>query len=368
MRGRVNEFIRSESAGSVVLMAATALALALANSPLGGAYAAAAHHAAFVVDDGLMAIFFLLVGLEIKRELVAGELAGVRKAALPVLAAVGGMVVPALLYFAITHGTAAARGWGIAMATDIAFAVGVMTLLGRRVPPSLLVFLTALAIADDLGAVLVIALFYATAVSLWALGTAVVLVGVLVALNRARVRSVTIYLAVGALLWVAVLRSGVHATVAGVILGFTIPCDGERSPLARLEHALEPWVAFAILPLFALVNAGLRLPWGHVGAALGAPVTLGVFVGLVAGKTIGVFGMTTAAAALGWGERPSGATTGQLFGAASLAGIGFTMSIFIATLAFGEGAPLDEAKLGILCGSVTSALVGSVVLAVRRRR
>lgn len=370
MRLKIDEFVRSESAGGVVLMATTALALAAANSPLGDAYAAAAHRLSFAVDDGLMAIFFLLVGLEIKRELVAGELAGVRKAALPVVAALGGMLVPALLYAAICHDTPYARGWGIPMATDIAFAVGVLTLLGRRAPPSLVVFLTALAIADDLGAVVVIALFYAAQITGWALAAAAALVATLVALNRAGVRRLPVYLVVGVLLWLAVLRSGVHATIAGVALGFAIPCaprDGEPSPLERLEHALEPWVAFAILPLFALVNAGLRIPWHHLGDAIAHPVTIGIFVGLVAGKAIGVFGATSGAAALGWGERPAGATTRHLFGAASLAGIGFTMSIFIATLAFGDGPTLDAAKLGILGGSLTSALVGSATLALSRR-
>jgi NhaA family Na+:H+ antiporter len=359
-----NEFAASESAGSVVLMATTALALIAANSPLAPAYATLVRHARFTVDDGLMAVFFLLVGLEIKRELLTGELAGARKAALPVIAALGGMIVPALVYLLITRGTAYQHGWGIPMATDIAFAVGVLSLVGRRAPGSLVVFLTALAIADDLGAVLVIALFYVVALTPWALGAAALVAAAGVALNRAGVRRLWPYLAVGVLLWLALLRSGVHATIAGVLLGFLVPCGGERSPLERLEHALEPWVAFVVLPLFALVNAGLALPWRHLGAAFAHPVTLGVFIGLLAGKTVGVFGATAAAARLGWGERPRGASTRQLFGVASLAGIGFTMSIFIATLAFGEGELLDYAKLGILGASVASAAVGSVVLAL----
>ncbi len=366
----LGEFVASEAAGSLVLMGCAALALIVCNTPLGPGYEAALHHLRPAVDDGLMALFFLLVGLEIKRELVRGELAGVRKAALPILGALGGMALPAAIYLLWTRGTPYGRGWGIPIATDIAFAVGVLTLLRRRVPPSLQVFLTALAIADDLGAVVVIVLFYAAHPVVWALALALGLAVTLVVLNRAGVRRLWPYLVVGVLLWIAVYRSGVHATIAGVALGMSLPCDRAAgagpSPLERLEHALEPWIAFVVLPLFALTNAGVALPWRHLGGALLHPVTMGVFVGLVVGKVLGVFGSTVAATRAGWGTRPSGASTRQLFGAAALAGIGFTMSIFVATLAFGDGELLDAAKIGVIAASLVSALIGSLVLRFSR--
>ncbi|MDB4969583.1 MAG: Na+/H+ antiporter NhaA [Myxococcales bacterium] len=362
-------FIESEATGGVVLMLAAAIALAVANSPLAASYHALCQSVGAIIDDGLMAIFFLLVGLEIKRELLRGELAGARKAALPALAALGGMVVPAAIYAARTAGTPFIRGWGIPMATDIAFTVGVLALLGRRAAPSLTVFLTALAIVDDLGAVVIIAIFYAGGVQLGWLAAAALVVAALVALNRFGVRHLAAYLAGGALLWYAVFQSGVHATIAGVLLGMTIPADATDdagSPLERLEHTLERPVAFGVLPLFALANAGVTIPWHSLGTALGHPITVGVFLGLLAGKTIGVFGAATLARRFGLGELPGGASTRQMLGGATLAGIGFTMSIFIATLAFRDRALLDYAKIGIVAGSITSGLAGAAILLARR--
>lgn len=366
-------FVETEAAGSVVLMATAAVALVLANTPaaprwhalwhhdfvVGGGAHAVALSLGRVIDDALMAVFFLLVGLEIKRELTRGDLAGRKKALLPALAALGGMIVPAALYAVLNAHGPYLRGWGIPMATDIAFAVGVLSLRGASVPGSLTVFLTALAIVDDLGAVIVIALFYAGAIGGVWLGAAAIFLIALAAMARFGVARLWPYLVVGALLWAALLGSGVHATIAGVLLGFVIPA----APAERLESALERPVAFAILPLFALANAGVTIPFGALGAAFAHPVTLGVFVGLVAGKMLGVLGATVGAARLGWVERPAGTSGRQLLGGAWLAGIGFTMSIFIATLAFrGDDVLLDYAKIGIIAGSVTSALIGSLIL------
>jgi NhaA family Na+:H+ antiporter len=327
------------------------------------------------INDGLMAVFFFVVGLEIKREIVAGELASPRGAALPIGAAIGGMIAPALLYLAINAGSPGARGWGIPMATDIAFALGALALLGRRIPPSLRVFLAAVAIVDDLGAVLVIAVFYTADVGSIALGVAAILLAALGALNRCGVQHPAPYLLLGLMLWVAVLKSGVHATVAGVLLAMTIPATGAAarrgarrgdapSPLSQLEHALGPWVAFGIMPLFALANAGVPLS-AESGRALLEPVALGVILGLVVGKQAGVGIACWALIRLRWASLPSHATWGQLYGIALLCGIGFTMSLFIATLAFTGGA-LEHSKIGVLAGSLVAGVAGLLVLARTR--
>ena len=366
-------FARFEAASAVLLLAAALLAFAWANSPFADAYTALWAFRPFPFLDGvgmnkslvlwvndlLMAVFFFVVGLEIKRELVGGELSTLRKAMLPLVAAVGGMVVPALIYTAFNAGGPGAAGWGIPMATDIAFALGILALLGSRVPVGLKIFLTAVAIVDDMGAVIVIALFYTSQVSVVALGVAVVALGGLYALNRAGVVRVPLYLLLGAVLWVAVLKSGVHATVAGVLLAFTIPARGEGAPLLRLEHALHPWVAFGVMPIFALANAGVMLGGG---AGILNPVTLGVVCGLVAGKAVGVLGAALVALRVGWSDLPAGVTRGHLVGASLLCGVGFTMSLFIATLAFGPSALLDSAKVGILIASALAGVLGYVVL------
>jgi NhaA family Na+:H+ antiporter len=346
-------------------MASAALAMGVANSPLASAYFAALHTPLAGLDvlhwinDGLMALFFLLVGMELKRELLEGALATWPRRMLPGIAAAGGMAVPALIYLAVQGGDAAtARGWAIPAATDIAFALGVLSLLGPRVPPSLKVFLAALAIVDDLGAVAIIAVAYTGGIKAWALAGALLALGALVLMNRLKVRALTPYLLVGAWLWWLVLQSGLHATLAGVALGLALPL-----PLIhRLEHALKPWIAFAVTPVFGFANAGVALAGAGVAALLG-PVPLGVAAGLALGKPLGVFGSAWLAIRFGLAERPEGAGWRQLFGVAWLCGIGFTMSLFIGALAFEAPALQDAAKLGVLAGSIVSGLAGWMVLA-----
>ncbi|MGQ0622692.1 MAG: Na+/H+ antiporter NhaA [Panacagrimonas sp.] len=365
-----------ESAAGILLMVAAALALAVANSPLAESYFAIQHSIVaglsvlHWINDALMALFFLLVGLELKRELLEGQLSTWPQRTLPGVAALGGMVVPALIYVAFSGGDAVVlRGWAVPMATDIAFALGVLALLGSRVPVSLKVFLTALAIIDDLGAVLVIAFFYTNELSLPALGLAAIALAVLLAMNRMGVARLPFYLAIGALLWMFVLKSGVHATLAGVALALTIPLRrmsgdalGRAAPLHHLEHALHPWVAFFIIPVFGFANAGVAFG-GMSGSSLIEPVPLGIAAGLFVGKQIGVFGFSWLAIRSGRAQLPFQAGWSQLYGVALLCGIGFTMSLFIGALAFGEASEMaDATKIGVLAGSVLSALAGAAVL------
>ncbi|HEX2560769.1 Na+/H+ antiporter NhaA [Phenylobacterium sp.] len=374
-------FLGGEAAGGIVLIIAAALGLALANSPLADSYFGALK--AYVgplsllhwINDALMAVFFLLVGLEVKRELLDGQLSRWSRRVLPGLAAVGGMVAPALIYMAFNRGVPEAQaGWAIPTATDIAFTLGVLALLGRRVPVSLKIFVTALAIIDDLGAVLIIALFYSANLSVAWLGAAGGVLAVLIVLNRLGVRTLWPYLALGAVLWFCVLQSGVHATIAGVALALTIPLtrsparpDDGRSPLHRLEHALHRPVGFVIVPIFGFANAGVSLA-GLSGEALLSPITLGVALGLFLGKQIGVFLFTWLAVRLRLADRPEDATWGQVWGVSILCGIGFTMSLFIGLLAFANQ-PLFEAevKIGVLAGSLLSAALGAIVLVVARK-
>ncbi|PNU06761.1 Na+/H+ antiporter NhaA [Novosphingobium guangzhouense] len=376
----LRQFLEGQSSAGLFLMAMAALALILANSPLAHDYEQILHihlgplSMAHWINDGLMAIFFLLVGLEIKREMLDGQLSSWSRRVLPGIAAVGGMAVPALLFYAFNTGETA-KGWAIPAATDIAFALGVISLLGNRVPASLRVFLAALAIIDDLGAVIIIALFYTASISIPDLAGAFAVLVMLVALNRFRVRSLTPYLLLGVVLWVLTYRSGIHATLAGVALALTIPMEGTparsdgdaTSPLHRLEHALHLPVGFIIVPLFALANAGvpvLSLP----AEALAAPVTLGVAVGLLIGKPLGVFGLSMIAVRFGLADAPAHASRLQMLGVALLCGIGFTMSLFIALLAFPDAPILQsEAKLGILAGSLLSGLLGYGILRVANR-
>jgi Na+:H+ antiporter, NhaA family len=365
----LRRFLTSEAAGGLLLIGAAAAAMLVANSSLGPAYShglelklgpLSLHH---WINDGLMAVFFLLVGLEIKRELVCGALADPAARRLPLLAAAAGMAVPALLYLLITGGDPRlVRGWAIPAATDIAFALGVLALLGRRVPASLKLFLATVAIVDDMGAVAIIALVYTAAINGAALAAAAVLLAALAALGRFRVRSLLPYLLLTAGLWAAMLLSGVHATLAGVLAALCIPADGEDSPLHRLEHALAGPVGFGIVPLFGFANAGVAL--GGLGwGVLAAPVPLAVAAGLFLGKQAGVLGAVVLAAATGIARPPAGASWRQLYGTALLCGIGFTMSLFIAVLAFPADPELaDEARLGVLLGSLLSALAGYVVL------
>jgi NhaA family Na+:H+ antiporter len=369
MQNLWQRFIDSEAAGGLVLMASAALAIVVANSPLADGYFALLHASAFGLDslhwinDALMVFFFLLVGLEIKRELVAGQLASWPARALPGLAALFGMIVPALIFAACNWASPETlRGWAIPSATDIAFSLGVLALLGSRVPTSLKVFLTALAILDDLGAVIIIALFYTADLSLPMLGLAAATFAVLVAMNRVGVVRLWPYLAVGVVLWVFVLRSGVHATIAGVLLATTIPVTGRNgaAPLATLEDALENFVAYIVLPVFGFANAGVTFS-GAGFAIVSDPVTRGAALGLFVGKQIGVFGGARLAIAAGLAQRPEGTTWRQLYGVAVLCGIGFTMSLFIGLLAFPP--EHDTAtKIGVLAGSLVSALAGWAIL------
>ncbi|MGF7172479.1 Na+/H+ antiporter NhaA [Azospirillum doebereinerae] len=380
---RLGGFLKTESAGGVVLMIAAAAALIWANSPAAPLYDALLAMPVAVtaggvgldkalilwINDGLMAVFFLLVGLEIKREALEGELSSRAKAMLPGIAALGGMVVPALVYCAFAQAEPGAlRGWAIPAATDIAFAVGVLALLGRRVPPSLRVFLLALAIMDDLGAIVIIAVFYSHGLAPAALGLAALAGAGLWLLNRAGVRSLAPYLLLGLVLWVCVLKSGIHATLAGVALAFAIPLRGgqgeaerNEAPLHRLEHALHPWVAFGIMPIFALANAGVPLA-GITPASLLAPVPLGIALGLFVGKQAGVFLAVWLAVRFGLVGLPAGASWRQVHGVAVLTGIGFTMSLFIGTLAFPDPAHAVAVRLGVLAGSLASALAGYALL------
>jgi NhaA family Na+:H+ antiporter len=322
------------------------------------------------INDGLMAVFFLLVGLEIKREAIEGALAGVRKAALPVLAAVGGFLVPAAIYAALNWGSAQAlRGWAVPAATDIAFALGICAVLGRAVPPSLKTFLLALAIIDDLMAIVVIAVFYTAELSTMSLLLGGLGVAGLAALNLCGVRKPSLYAVVGVFTWVCVLKSGVHATLAGVATGLAMPLsrDGGESLLERVEHALKPWVSYAIVPIFAFANAGVPLA-GTSLSTLTAPIPLGIIAGLFAGKQLGVFATSMAAIKLGIVERPAGASTAQLYGVAILTGLGFTMSLFIGTLAFEDDGLMAQVRLGVLVASLLSGMVAVLVLIVARGR
>ena len=372
-------FLADEAAGGFVLIAAAALAMIAANSPLADAYFHLLHVETgpvlspklgpmtvhLWINDGLMAFFFLLVGLEIKRELVGGELASAEKRRLPVIAAIAGMAAPALLFLAVTGGSADVRsGWAIPAATDIAFAIGVLALAGPRVPASLKLFLTTVAIVDDMGAVAIIALFYTHGLALAALGGAVAVAAGMVALNRAGVRALWPYLIGCAVLWLLVLMSGVHATIAGVVTAMLIPGGGadEDSPLHRLEHALSPWVAFAIVPLFGFANAGVSLK-GMSVTTLAQPLVLGIALALFLGKQAGIFASVRLAAALKIAQPPEGAGWAQVYGVALLCGVGFTMSLFIGGLAFpGNAAMIDQVKVGVLIGSLGSALAGFAVL------
>lgn len=415
-------FLQRATAGGIILVGTTILTLIIANSPWGPAF----HHLWEIslnislgdfrlaqslhewINGGLMVLFFLLVGLELKREMLVGELTSIRDAALPIFAAAGGMLIPALIYWSFNPSGPAAAGWGVPTATDIAFAVGILVLLSWRIPKNLIIFLTALAIADDLGAVLVIALFYTSDLNLQALALAGLVLGLLVLINRGGIRHPLPYIFLGLFLWFFTLMSGVHATIAGVLLAFTIPArsahtpehlaarvdelsqafleetenpdtpndllanqrmamaaenmeraaEAVQAPLQRMEHNLNPWVTFLIIPLFAFANAGIDFSQMNPGEALMSPVTQGVVLGLVVGKFLGVSGASWLAIRLGLGRLPVGVHWRHLLGAAWLAGIGFTMSLFISQLAFSDPLLVEEAKLGILSASLIAAIIG----------
>ncbi len=377
------DFFARESASGMLLIAATVLALLASNTLLSGAYQAFLHLPVGIrvgplalekslyhwVNDGLMAIFFLLIGLEVKREILVGHLSSLRQIALPGFAALGGMLAPALIYLAFNFGDPlAANGWAIPTATDIAFALAILSLLGDRVPPSLKIFLMALAIIDDLGAIIIIALFYTADLSTLSISIAVASLTLLIVMNRLGVLSKTAYFIVGTVLWISVLKSGVHATLAGVALAFTIPLQGldengrVLSPLREIEHALHFWVAFLILPLFAFVNAGVDVTQISIDQMAG-PVPLGILLGLFVGKQLGVFGCSWLAIRLGLASLPDGSNWRQLYGVSILTGIGFTMSLFIVSLAFSDDSAFQFTdKLAILVASFLSGVIGYQVL------
>lgn len=419
----LQSFLRTEEASGILLLAAAVAALAWANSPWRASYDAVWHTQLTIglggwslaedlqhwVSDALMALFFLVVGLEIKRELTTGELRELRAAALPAIAALGGMVVPALLYLAINRSGEPARGWGIPMATDIAFALGVLALVGRGLPAALKSFLLALAIVDDIGAILVIAVFYSGSIAVLPLLAAGALLGLMLVLQRLHVRWTAVYVLLGVGVWLATFQSGIHATIAGVALGLAtpavpfqrpravsleahriaddtvddpVPPDADAhhwlhlagltreavSPLARLEHLLHPWTSWAVVPVFALANAGVPISSSTLSEALGSGIALGVVVGLVVGKTVGVTVFAWMAARTGIIRLPEDVEWNQLVGVAALAGIGFTVSLFITSLAFQTTAVQDTAKVGILAASLLAGLLGALLLARSRHQ
>jgi NhaA family Na+:H+ antiporter len=431
--GPFERFLQRVTAGGIVLMGMTLLTLIVASSPWGDAYRHLWETPVRIgiglrnmemslhawVNEGLMALFFLLVGLELKRQIMVGELASLRNAALPVAGAIGGMLVPAVIYFLFNPSGPTAAGWGIPMATDIAFAIGILVLLAWRIPKNLIIFLTALAIADDLGAVLVIALFYTQNIDMTSLGAAIGLLGILVLCNRGGIRYPLPYAILGILLWMALLKSGIHATLAGVLLAFTIPArpfytphqfdehldeikndfsretitsekvdtpldvtrtyaiaesiekaaSAVQSPQQRMEHHLSPWVTFGVIPLFAMANAGLDLFAMPFRDVIVQPVTLGVLLGLVLGKFVGISGFAWLAVRLNLARLPGGVQWRHILGAAWLGGIGFTMSLFIAQLAFATSPMLfEEARLGIIMASVIAAIVGLTWLHLSARK
>ena len=388
VRSVFQRFAESEASGGLVLMGSAALGMIVANSYFAGDYDHILHtkigglSVLHWINDGLMALFFLLVGLEIKREMLVGELNSWPRRALPLIAAAGGMLAPALIYFAVNYETPETwRGWAVPTATDIAFALGVLSLFGSRIPNSLKVFLTSLAIMDDLGAILIIAVFYASDFSMQALGLAGLATAVLCAFNWFGVKRLAPYLIVGLLLWVATLFSGIHATLAGVVLALTIPLGevsgghgadnnnngNSGSPLYRLEDALGLGVAFLVVPIFGFANAGVSLQ-GVTFDMLLAPLSLGVMLGLFVGKQLGIMTFVVAAHRTGIVHLPAEASWRQIYGVAILCGIGFTMSLFIGLLAFHDPAQIAETKLAVLCGSILSALLGAVVLLWPTRR
>ncbi len=424
IRTPFEKFVHDEASGGLLLMACAVLAMVFANTGLASFYDTVLHtkvtlqFGEFVlsysihhwINDGLMALFFFVVGLEIKREILVGELADLRQAVLPIVAAIGGMAMPALLFMVFNYGGEGQDGWAIPMATDIAFAIGVMVLLGDRVPKALIGFLLALAIVDDLGAIIIIALFYTSSIAWWALGWAGVCLFLLICCNRAGIRAPLPYFLLGGGLWLMMLQSGIHATLAGVITALTVPANSKclpemftvqmkrltekfkkaeqpgktimenseqqavlqnfettihamETPLQQLEHQLHLWVSFLIVPIFALANAGVKVEFATVTQSLMHPVTLGIIVGLIGGKFIGVFGFSWFVIRLGVAKLPQGVSLSQIGGVGLLAGIGFTMAIFIGELAFiGQADLLANAKMGIIAASVLAGGMGYIWL------
>jgi NhaA family Na+:H+ antiporter len=376
------EFFNSEKSGGLILLGCTIISLVIANSGWGEGYAHFWHqhlNLSFAglkldysiehwINDGLMAVFFLLVGLEIEREIYIGELSDIKNATLPIASAVGGMVIPAALYLMVNWGTPTQSGFGIPMATDIAFALGMLALLGKRIPFSLKVFLTALAIIDDLGAILIIAIFYNTGIAWVYLGAALGIFGVLLLLNRLRVYRLFVYLLLGVVMWYCMLQSGVHATLSGVLLAFSIPFgkNDNTNISYHLQHSLHKPVAYVILPLFALANTGILLNEGWI-TNLTSFNSVGIFSGLVLGKPLGIALFAAFSVWLGWGKLPEGTTWKHIIGAGMLGGIGFTMSIFISNLAFEDAGLIQLSKIAVLMASLLATLIGLSLLATAKK-
>jgi len=380
----IQEFLATETAGGFALLVGTVIALVWVNGPFGDTYHDVWRHVASVdlgsvgvtlsleewVNDALMVVFFFVVGLEVKRELVTGELRDPRSAALPVIAALGGMVVPALIYTA-TARQAAPDGWGIPVATDIAFVVGALALLGRRAPSGLRIFLLTLAVADDIGGIVIIAIFYTSDLAVGWLLTAIGALVVVALMRRFGVASIVAYVPAGVVAWYAMLESGVHATVAGVALGLLTPATAVRGRevLVSLEHRLAPWSSYVIVPVFAVANAGIEISGPALRDAFGSRITWGVLLGLLVGKTVGISAAAILATRLRLGRLPAGVSERHLVGAAMLGGIGFTVAIFIANLSFpGSAVHLENAKIGVFAGSLASGIVGSLWLVAMSRR
>ncbi|MFC0180848.1 Na+/H+ antiporter NhaA [Thorsellia kenyensis] len=385
-------FIKFEASGGIILIIAAMIALLIANSPLGGVYDTVLHLYFTIgigeikiqesllhwINDGLMAIFFLVIGLEVKRELLIGALNTKEKALFPLIAAIGGIAIPAIIFVLFNlFSRETLRGWAIPTATDIAFAVGVLSLLGSRIPMTLKIFLLALAIIDDLGAILIIAFFYTKDIYWEAIGVAAIASFILLLMNMLGIKKITPYMLIGIILWVAVLKSGVHATIAGVIIGFSIPLRPKKSdllhqtesPLERLEHTLHPWVTWCILPLFAFANSGIELA-GIELSKIAGPLPLGIALGLLLGKPIGIFSFAWFAIKRGICKLPENVNFGQILGVSFICGIGFTMSIFISILAFDEASKelINYAKVGILSGSIASGIIGYLLLVATSKK
>lgn len=387
----VQEFLRLEASGGLVLLAATAAALIWANVAAGSYQdlwgfeltlrvgdLSVVEDLQHVVNDGLMALFFLVVGLEVKRELAVGELSTRRAALLPLFAAMGGMVLPALIFLGVMGGDAGSRGWGIPMATDVAFSLGALAAVGSRAPAALVAFLLGVAVIDDIGAILVVAFYYTDTIHLAWLACAVIGLALIVVLRRIQVRHAGIYVVLGVAVWFATFESGVHATIAGVALGLLTPVRPSRkavardpgavSPLTRLEEGLHPWSSFVVLPVFALANAGIVLDSGAFDAATRTPVALAVAVGLVVGKTIGLTAGVALAVRLGLSGLPRGVRWAHVIGVGALAGIGFTVSLFITGLAYADPDTVAASKIGVLGGSFVAAITGIALLVLAARR
>ncbi|AGX44282.1 Na+/H+ antiporter NhaA [Clostridium saccharobutylicum] len=376
-------FLKNESSSGIVLLICSIIAIVIANSSFAESYEGILHTYATIgykqfslsmsvlhwINDGLMAIFFLVVGMEIKREMVIGELKSFKRTILPISAAVGGMIVPAIIYSLFNYGKVTITGWGIPMATDIAFALGILSLVGKKAPKGIVVFLTALAIVDDLGAIIVIAIFYTNQIIWSAFFSGLFILFILILANRFNVRYKSVYIILGIILWICLLKSGIHSTIAGVLLGMTLPIgknanEFNKSILSRFEHVLSPWSSFVIMPIFALANAGIEIDINSFSTTIFSPVSLGIIFGLFIGKQIGIFGVSYILVKFKIAKLPAKVTKKHLYGASVLGGIGFTMSIFVSSLSFSDIDTLSLAKTSIMIASILAAIVGSIIFKI----